>query len=139
MWDSIWDLYEIFIWNLLNNYTQRYKIFLWKIYDFQKFVSKNNPVLFYYFITSRTRQKIFPSRASAKKFPGEGTEKTSPKNNIIKPLSTLSVPCIKFHGEPQPLLPSVADARASNIFLFWRDKTYIIIIFILFNYLFFAN
>jgi len=38
------------------------------------------------------------SRASAKKFPGGGTEKIRPKNSTIKPLSTLSVPSMKIQG-----------------------------------------
>jgi len=51
------------------------------------------------------------ARASAEKFPGEGTtEKTRPKNNIIKPLSTLLVICMKIQGRAQSPLPYAADA-----------------------------
>jgi len=46
--------------------------------------------------------------ASAEKFPERGvaTEKTKPKNNTTKLLSTLSVSCMKIQRRPRPPLPT---------------------------------
>jgi len=54
-------------------------------------------------------------RPSAKKFLGRTTEKTRPKNNTIKPPSTLLVSCMKIqggHGSPLPTPMNVTTDKS---------------------------
>jgi len=49
-----------------------------------------------------------PKNSTIKPLPGEGgaTEKRPTEKITIKPLSTISVPCIKFQGGHGPPLPT---------------------------------
>jgi len=43
-----------------------------------------------------------------------GAMEKRPKDSIIKPLSTISVPCMKIQGSHAPPLPPAADAHATT-------------------------
>jgi len=65
---------------------------------------------------------IVCKRASAEKFPGgwggESQTEKRPKNSTIKPLSTISVPCVKIHGGQAPLPPAAdANDRMASTFI----------------------